>query len=73
MKHLALFTLLVGLVVGCQFHIAPLPPGAKACASDWDCPDGMSCRFPGVDTRAQCMGGGDARWEMGDPPHNFGN
>jgi len=36
-------------------NVKPLAPGAKACSSPADCPSGYVCRFPGVDTRPQCM------------------
>ena len=57
----ALFALAVVLdasLSGCGGAIAPLPPGAIACGNSFtDCPDGMHCGFPGVNTHAQCLQG----------------
>jgi hypothetical protein len=57
MKRLITAVLTAILLAGClsTANIKPLPPGAKPCGSNWDCPTGMYCGFPGVGTHAQCL------------------
>lgn len=70
MKKLIVSMLVLALSVsGCVISAAdikPLPPGAIACHSDYDCPEGSGCWFSG-DTGdyqyeyAQCIRGKDGR------------
>jgi hypothetical protein len=57
MKKLLVTLLTAIALIGClsTANIKPLPPGAKSCGSNWDCPAGYYCGFPGVDTYAQCL------------------
>jgi hypothetical protein len=45
-----------------------IPPGAKICRADPDCPRGTTCRFPGVDLRPVCMPGENEVDALADPP-----
>lgn len=55
------------LVASCiSYHIKPLPAGAKACGSDYDCSDNQHCGFPGVDTHPQCLPGAGSQYDV--PP-----
>lgn len=66
MKRIASFLFVGLLLAACHFNIKPLPPHAITCYTTWDCPEGMRCGFPEVDTYLQCIPGGDDRWHV--PP-----
>ncbi len=67
-RFITLFVVSLCLLTACAtVHVNPLPAGAKACSSDWDCPDGQGCWFsstPGWNY-AQCLQGHDNRWTKG--------
>ena len=59
-------SLILGAIIAAMLlHCAPVqvgpfvPPGARLCDSDSDCPDKTHCAFPAPGWKARCMPGDD--------------
>lgn len=60
---------LCALTGGCRAQVGPfVPPNAKICSWEGECPKNYTCQFPRVDSRAVCMPGENRLDAWPSPP-----